>query len=253
MNIYPDRSGRFSQMIYFEPGEIDNMMEELYLEFFDGRADFDNPALPIDDFMEFLNTKGIEFDPETRFDAGAESVLGRTVFNKDGSALIQISDELHSQRSSYRYHGRYNFTVSHEVFHALNHRVLFQGMEYQGALFESDTGNEIQCLNRDVFPPKEKLTKTPPHEVQANMGASALLMPKSIFTSHFTRERNSYGISSNGDLLLREDAFVSVVGYLSKAFGASKQAVKIRLGNLGLLHDEFQEEFEQFGRTRVME
>ncbi len=248
MNIRPTPSGSFANNIYFDEGEIDALMEEHYLGFWNGECDFEKPALDMNKFAgEYLAAKRIEFDPEAPTEDFTSNVLGKTIFNRDGSRVILINKILRENIKKSGWIGRYNFTVAHECFHALMHGALF---EFPQGQLEMGLGHAQPgvhaCLNRDMIDDASRTnTKTPWQEVQANRGASALLLPKTIFSEHFVRERNSYGIDSGTGLLTRQDRFDAVVGYLAKTFGASKQAVKYRILSLGLLQDNAQMEFDE--------
>lgn len=229
MKIIPLNKGEFKNKVVFNDGEIDSLMELLYFEFWNKSLDMAMPEIDFDIFMDdFMVRKGIEFDPEA--EELPSDILGRTCFNNDGTALIQINKSLYARRSDSNYKGRVNFTIAHEVFHALYHR----------PLFGNKANSTIECLQRDLFKPQARYT--PYYEIQANRGAAALILPKEVFVHHFLKERNAYGINSNSVLLDTPRYFNNVVSYLSKLFGASKVAVKRRLSDLGCLRVS---EFEQ--------
>ena len=248
MKVRPAKSGGFQNYVYFDDGEIDALMEEHYFGYWEGEFDFESPGLDMERFVgAYLAKKNIEFDPRAEDSELGLGVLGKTTFNPDNSKIIQIQKSLYENRKDFRYQGRFNFTVAHEAFHALMHDVLFD-LSGQQLEFDSPSNEEAQttCLNRHVFAHEsesaQEVKKSPWQEVQANMGASALLMPKTIFMEHFRRETKAYGLVGS-ELLERKDILLSVIGYLSKAFNASKQAIKYRIGTLGLFQDGLQGEF----------
>lgn len=246
MKIRPTPSGSFANNIYFDEGEIDAIMEEHYYGFWNGKCDFDQPALDMDKFIsEYLGPKGIEYDSEASSQEFGVNVLGKTIFNPDGSKLILINKTLRQNRHRPGGEGRYNFTAAHESFHALQHGPLFDFPRGQLQIgLEQESKKSHACLNRDVVDDNSGERQTPWQETQANRGASSLLMPKTLFSQHFERERKSYGIDSGAALLARADRLDAVIGYLSRTFGASKQAVKYRILSLKLLQDEMQLEFD---------
>ncbi len=223
MKIIDSKRGPYKKELQFYYGEIDEIMQEHYLKFKKDDVDRNKPAIDMDRFFNnYLLDMNIEFDPQKK-DIGPD-VLGKTTFYPDGLELIQISNLIDKDQNL----GRYNFTLAHEIFHALHHRPLFGKGDY----------SEIKCLNRDIFPAEGRKYNLPLHEMQANSGAAALLMPKDIFIQCYNNERNAYGIRSNHELLENQDRFKAVVGYLSKTFNASKHAVRIRLSHLKMLQDE---------------
>lgn len=248
MKIQRAKSGPFPNFVYFEEGEIDSLMEDHYFGCWGGKLDLSSPGLNMKDFIDsYLSDRKIEFDPKASSSELGIGVLGKTIFNPDGSKIIQVEQTLFDNRENSKYRGRYNFTVAHESFHALHHAVLFDFSQKQLEWNEKEKP-VITCMNRDVLHHENESEshsrKSPWYEVQANMGSSALLMPKTIFTEHFRKETKAYGLTGS-DLLERKDVFTSVVGYLSSSFGASKQAVKFRISSLGLFQEGLQAEFQE--------
>ncbi len=186
--------------------DIDEVMEMKYLEFFQGKCNIDQPALDIERFIEEgLMKDDIGYDPETT-DLGP-NVLGATKFNPDGSRLIQISANLYRRRNSSIIKGRFRFTCAHEVFHAMFHGQLFS------------KGGHLICpehyVREDMVEPEQKSNDFT--EWQANRGAAALLMPRSIFQENVKRIRAT------------SHAFELLVRGLASRFDVSRQSVQIRL------------------------
>jgi len=216
MEWVSDRQSPYGCRLVCAGTEIDDLMEEHYLKFYNGAVDITNPALDIERFIEdYLQPSRIEYDPEAT-DLGRD-VLGVTQFNPDGSRLIRISKLLYLQRHSLGSAGRFRFTCAHEAFHAMFHHRLFS------------RGGRSICLERhireDFVEPQLSGDFT---EWQANRGAAALLMPKMLFMEHVTREKRE----AKGNQMLAD--------VLADRFRVSRQSAQIRLQTLGLWVSEDQ-------------
>ncbi len=217
MEWVTDSSSPYGCRLVCSGTEIDDVMEEHYLRFHNGTASIDQPALDIERFIDdYVRKSQVEYDPQaTDLPAG---VLGLTQFNPDGSRLIRISASLFRQRQSMGEAGRFRFTCAHEAFHAMYHTRLFRS-----------GGRSVVCLERhireDLVEPQQAGDFT---EWQANRGAAALLMPKSVFVERVSRERRQ-GAGRSVQLL---------VNALAGRFNVSRQSASIRLQTLGLWGSE---------------
>lgn len=213
MKWVADSLSKYGCQLHCSGFDIDEAMEERFLKFYNGVCDIDQPALDIERFIdEGLQKDRIEFDPE----AGdlPKDVLGATQFNQDGSRLIKINAGLYRQRNLPAQRGRYRFTCAHESFHALFHSKLFQ------------KGGRLICSIHHIR--EDMVESISGHsdftEWQANRGAAALLMPRTIFEENVNRIRSTSAGMVLGNL---------IVG-LSTRFDVSKQSVRIRLQTLRL-------------------
>lgn len=230
-----DKEYKFPFRIWFEDGEIDSLMEGHLAEFNRKVVGLTIPPIPVDLFVE--KYLGADFDNYAQLKTKTDNILGATYF-KDNGIVIKIDKSVTELADSNESVGRYNFTVCHEAFHGIYHRELFAQDKNQLEIPGLERKRGIECLARDLDIFNEKTTiKTPWWEVHANMGAAALLMPKTIFLEYFIRERNAYGITDNYKLASQRNTLFSVVCYLSRTFAASIEAVKIRLGQLNCLAD----------------
>ena len=235
MKKIKDKECRFPFRHWFEDGEIDSLMENHLAEFSKKITTIKIPPVPVDLFVE--KYLGVEFDNYAQLITETDNILGATYFGDSGIA-IKIDKSLTEKADSKENIGRYNFTVSHEAFHALYHKELFAQDKNQLEFSGLERKKKIECLGRDmgVFSEKTK-AKTPWWEVHANMGAAALLMPKTMFLEHFVTERNAYGVTDNYKLATMQHVLYPVICYLSNTFNASMEAVRIRLNQLGCLAD----------------
>jgi hypothetical protein len=219
MRWITDNQATYGRRLICSGADIEDFMEERYYRFCGGKIDVNRPAIDVGNFIDRLFKERVEYSPD---DSDLPSgVLGATVFNQDKSCLIRISAGLYKERNAVQVRGRFRFTCAHESFHALVHGPLFQGA---GRLF---------CHNHTI---KEDVGNDQPKvgdytEWQANRGAAALLMPRSIFEQCVKQIRSK---SNDHEFL---------VNTLVRLFDVSKQAATIRLQNLGLLslaEDDFE-------------
>ena len=100
-------------------------------------------------------------------------------------------------------HGRYRFTLAHELAHWILHKELFTGTNAAASHCASESNDDLI-------------------EWQANYLAQAILMPAGQV------KRGFYPLRMQGKNT------TAIVGLLATTFGVSKQAMEIRLDDLGL-------------------
>lgn len=129
--------------------------------------------------------------------------------------------------------GRDRFTLAHEISHLL----LGHG-KYLKAEWRDDADNKnIESIHDDG-------TALQRMELQANYLASCLLMPKERVRKAFYRQLLLRGVQDKGFGPLFVDRqecnlrnYYGVTAHLMAQFGASREAVTIRLAGLGLIND----------------
>ena len=187
-----------------------------------------NPPIPVEDIIERYFDLRIQYiDFERKY--GEPDILGAT--NVD-ERLIFADENL----ARYNAEGRLNFTFAHETGHWVLHRRLVRN-------FESKEGKKplILCRTRDA---KSQI------EWQANYFASCFLMPEP-----YVRTAYENAIGSQPLRLINETAGLSGPCYTEPCVAqwprianavqgtggftnVSKQAIIIRLQNLGLVINE---------------
>lgn len=214
MQWVDDRESPYGCRLVCSGADIDDIMEERYLRFYKGACNMAHPAIDLDRFTdEALAQEDIGFDAQAEL---SKFILGATMFNPDGSKLIQINAILYHQRNTPAFKGRFRFTCAHEIFHALFHGQLFRN---------AGDDRTLRCFENHF----EESTIAPSMntrdfiEWQANRGAAALLMPVSIFKEKVRQFRSK---SHNQNALLQD---------LMGRFDVSKQSAELRLKTLGLL------------------
>ncbi len=242
MKIIKDKTGQFNHRLWFEGDEIEGIAERHRQDSRRLATEVDSPALQVDKFIEIylpgaLNTE-IVFDSYADLQSvEGPDVLGATYFRSD-CLKIEIDRKVTEEADRLDQWGRYNATGTHEAGHCILHRVLFQCDPNQQVLFRPQTVNKISCLRRTI----EDRYSGDWWEFQANQMMANLLMPRELFLAHFERERNAYGVRNNWELVKDKHLFDAVVGYLARAFQASKEAVKYRLGELNQIPNPEQED-----------
>jgi len=232
LKIIKDNTNTFPRRIWFEDGEIEALADKHRRDFFHLMGDTDSLILQVDKFIEIylpgaLHTE-ITFDPFADFhDAGEPDTLGSTDFHEDRLEVkIERLITQGAERSSWW--GRYNTTVIHEAAHCILHPILFQHDPYQQTLFPPVASKKISCLERTI----DGYYAGEWWEYQANQFMANILMPRQLFLSHFQEERDSWCVMNNHDLIKDYQYFSYVLWQLTRVFGVSKQAAKLRLFEL---------------------
>ena len=245
MKIIKDNTGRYPRRLWFEDGEIEEKTEIYRLGYGNLVGKLETPALPVDKFLEIylpqiLGTE-VSLDPYANLQGReGERVLGATYFSDD-HLEVKIDRSVTEEAEKTDQWGRYNATGAHEAGHCILHPTLFKSNPNQQVLFRPAETKKIACLQRTI----EGFYTGEWWEWQANQFMANLLMPKQPFLAHFEMERNAYGIRDNRELVKNDHLFNAVVGYLTRIFQVSKQAVKIRLHELKQIPNLQQEELLQ--------
>lgn len=160
-------------------------------------------------------------------DLGSENgkdILGKISFT---TFSIYISTKL--ERNSHRW----RFTLAHEIAHFVLHYKILSKFYNEGL----DTMTNLFATN-NLFNDVQKRI-----EIQANIFASCLLMPKIPFYCAVIQSFKNYNIN-RGRLFLddqqcNQDNFHLVASQIGELFQVSKEAVKYRLISLNLLEGVF--------------
>lgn len=163
----------------------------------------------------------LQFSQQSIQDPNGTPILGSANFSRN-SIQINLSENKNRER----------FTIGHEVGHfCLNHRSYL----HSESVIERDLLIEIENTPRLNY---ERL------EFQANSFASNLILPDVQFKIKTAVYREILDIRDRGHGYIFVDdqpcnyiAYNQLVSYLSNTFQASRQAVEIKLKNLGMLTD----------------
>jgi hypothetical protein len=198
-------------MNYYSIDFLENVARNIILQHDPYFLKFEPQAVPIEQIVEgyglSIDYRRLRYNKDLLgqmiFDDGAypyydeESDRYDTIAVTAGTMLIESS--LLEHRQSY---GRYRFTVAHELAHWILHKKIFTGAFSEAALYKSDSRM------------KNKV------EWQANYLAAAILMPAGAVKRAFYRAK-----SEKADVTKR----------LAKLFEVSKEAMGIRIKELGLI------------------
>lgn len=153
-------------------------------------------------------------------------VLGRVSFDPD---TIEVTRELEIGNP------RWKFTFAHELGHVFLHKNYLLQV---GETMRED-------LDIALFPDAYgRNTKRSFIEIQANVFAAALLLPRHPFLLAVTNLANSLGVSLKGNTLLyldqqqcNKDDYFRFTNHLMETFKVSREAIKIRLIKFNLLKE----------------
>lgn len=221
-----DTKSPWGVRVYFEDPEFEAMMVEALLAA--GPGGFREGSGVDVDLVLFK-----AYDLEADYVPLPEGVLGRTLFERDGYAQVQVSrglaDDAETDRLARR---RLRTTLAHEVGHVACHR----------QLFIADT--ETLSLFPDEEPASEKpaiLCREPAvgayqgdwWEYQANQCMATLLLPRRLVVPRAQALFSELEVSGFADALAKgKDE--EVVRSLADTFDVSWQAILYRLQTLGL-------------------
>ena len=195
-------------------------------------------ATPLDEIIE--NHLGLGFEIT---DLGHPAILGQLDIKQN---LIRINTLLDPHQDR-RKEGRYNYTLAHEGGHQVLHRPYAEALMEAPSLFDNEEEeNEIILCRRE--------DQKAPIEIQADKFASCLLLPRDKlrqeFQAYFGKptieiEKMVFGLRNNRDFLLQcfhpshiptdEELIHHVCKELAELFRVSRQAMVIRLKNIGLI------------------
>lgn len=166
-------------------------------------------------------------------------VLGVTSFRLGRPTLVEINVDLTGSfdgvEATVTDRARWRSTLAHEASHVILHGCLFQLDDSQGEFFPDAETPEVQrCLKRAVRFGGEGRD---PREVQANLGMAALLMPRKLFAGAARRAAQATGLPE-GSLDPVASGSCHLVATLAGEFQVSRQATRIRLGQLGFFRPD---------------
>jgi hypothetical protein len=193
------------------------------------------PPVPVDDIIEFhLHLAFIVTDLQTAL--GHPDVLGGIWFGDRAIKVDQSLDPVVNPKQL----GRYRFTLAHEVGHWRLHRQHLMGDPDASSLFETNCGPAFVCRSK----------ASPPEEVQANVFAAALLMPRQMVFDAWTAWRGSddpvaisdlppcnYHCDAEANTNMAMDLFCKP---LAEQFEVSAEAMRYRLKKMELLVKELE-------------
>lgn len=201
---------------YVAPEEIKKIAENLLFE-----IGYNGGRVDLEKICTFLGLN-LNYIEEKQYDNNGREILGFADFSKR-EISIHLHDNKHRER----------FTLGHEIGHFYLGHDKFLKSEH---LIKEDLWNEDVSKGGVSY---ERL------EAQANAFASYLLLPESYFLNKVAEYRNDFDIRDKGNGYIYVDnqqcnftTYNSLLSALSLHFGASKQAIELKLTKLGLLNDD---------------
>lgn len=231
MQIRKDGSSPWGKRIHFEEPEFELMMDDLR---FRTSGECFTSGKGVDVERVLMKGVGVEAD----YVDLPDGVMGRTMFNPDGSVIIEVSRELsEAAEGDAASRRRLRTTLAHECGHFACH----------GALFVHDVDTLSLFDNHGA----EKLEKKPPimcrhagaaagrysgewWEFQANQCMASLLTPRKLFGAATRRVLKTLAVTSFEEAIVAGHGQIAL-RTLADEFDVSKQATLIRLQTLGFV------------------
>ncbi|NCB49442.1 MAG: ImmA/IrrE family metallo-endopeptidase [Alphaproteobacteria bacterium] len=220
-----DNSGNFPIKPFYPPKEMDQITEEIVINFLNKK--YKKVELPIstDDLCSLIEEYVDDLDLYASLDNNIE---GTNVISNCGKN-VKIKINKYLQQDYFK--NRLRTTLAHELGHTILHAPLFDRKYTQQSLFEIKKDQEITC-NIDDINSSNTFNWA---EYQANVFAVSILTPKTFllkYINEFCAKKNTYSFqedSENAKELIR---------LTSDKFQVSKEAIKYRLKNLKILSEE---------------
>lgn len=229
MKWIKDKTGRFPERLFFEAGEIDLECESIIRIFFHKELGKTfRPPFTCDDLEVLINSEVAKLDLYADLSGEGEGIEGITEFLPDKKPVIKISSLL---SSSDIYKNRLKSTMAHEFFHAKFHRLLWELKWSQDELFKRSF-EKIKCHRKQIL----WAGQTDWIEWQAAYGSGAFTMPKSFLLKAVKDFRNDNHINVTAPIY--SDTAGEMNQYIAGIFEVSEEAVKVRLSQLGYIHEE---------------
>jgi hypothetical protein len=229
MKQLPDQTGRFSMRLWFEPGEIDQILAH-ELRQTGHYPTVEQPAVDIEAFVE----RRLRMAPEPA--DLPEGVLGLTRFDGPRPVIFVSRSLMDGASADKLVERRLRSTLAHEAGHALLHPLLFEPRSTQPGLFGStpskpDAAAPVLC--RDVTPIGER--RSGYHgdwcEYQANVAIGALLAPRDVFLRVFEAVVHKARVEASWH---RSESRPRVARDIADLLNVSREVVNIRLDELAI-------------------
>jgi hypothetical protein len=209
---------------------IEAEAETLFALWQKAHGEVSEPPVPVDEMIELqLNLRYEIDDLQKRFGHG--DVLGAIWFKEQ---LIRVDRSLDPVEHP-RMLGRYRFTLAHEIGHWQLHRKVFLRDETQMSLTSAADAPAFVCRSTDQAR----------EEVQANMFAAFLLMPRDLIRRAWIKWRGTDDVvcvldlaapTLSGGVKAQQDAAMQRFSKpFAEQFHVSAEAMSYRLEALGLL------------------
>jgi len=184
-------------------------------------------AIPVDDIIEQVYGLRLEF----LYIRKNGRILGETIFEDTTIAIYETVDDegykfipvqagtiiIDASLLHKRSYGRFRFTCAHELAHWVIDRFYFLQLGQTAAAMTTETAKDMTRKSNKSSDVSAII------ERQANRMASRILMPKCTLKMAFH--------SARGDRRITD-----IAAYLASLYSVSKQAMKIRLEEMGFVY-----------------
>lgn len=225
MKWLKDPTGRFPERPYYDAEELDNLSEDLIVNFLHGKYGEVSFPVSTEDLTILIESETSDLDQYADLTSEGDDVEGVTFFFSDRKPIVKIAEELAA--TGFREH-RLRTTLAHELGHVKLHTGLWQFNQLR-LLPNEDENSGPRCKRGGIL----SVAQTDWMEWQAGYVSGAMLMPvtslKELAHAKFTgwgTYGSVYRESSKGDELIRLTA---------ARFDVSRDAARVRLEQLGLL------------------
>ena len=184
-----------NRLRFMQPQEFEDETAQLLAEYGYKYGMVTAPPVPVDEIVELYLELSLEFlDMQAEF--GVEDIHGALWVNEHRVGIDVRLDPAVNEAML----GRYHFTLAHEAGHWRLHRQLFLRRANQPTLLpDAAPRPEYICRSSD----------SEPIEVQANMFASCLLMPKEMVKREWHAWRGSMAPIYLSDLRARQQQILT--------------------------------------------
>ena len=230
MNWARDPSGRFPQRPYYPQDEVDYICEQLVVDYLNEQYCKIDYPLKTEDLKVLLDQKVSDLDVYADLSSEGEDVEGMTDFFTARKPIVRISKTL--TEDPYR-ENRLRTTLTHELGHVALHSCL-TSLTGQQSLFQTtdrDSRLVIRCKRSSILLPVSKAVDW--MEWQAGFASGALLMPQTELKQVVADFRESSGYF--GPIYDNQTHALALLGSVQSKFQVSKQAARVRLGQLKLV------------------
>lgn len=211
----------YTEVAFLSEFEIEGNAEDLLNSYGRAYATITCPPVPVEHITEKHVGLTLDFtDLNAQF--GGDDVMG-ALWANDRAVFVdeQLDYDVYPAME-----GRCRFTVGHELGHWCQHRYYFEQDPAQTSLFEEPSLPSVVCRTGGE---QSRI------EYQANRFSAALLMPKPLV---FAAWRETFGNTNPLGWDTPEAELDLLAGRFAQKFGVSRQAMRIRLLQLGLVQTE---------------
>ena len=227
MKWLKDSTGRFPERPYYDAGELDDLSEELIVNFLRDRYGCVSFPVSTEGLTVLIESETSDLDQYADLTLEGNHVEGVTLFFSDRKPVIKISEGLAA--TGYREH-RLRTTLTHEFAHVKLHSSLWRFNQLV-LLSQKCEGPGPRCRRGGIL----SAARSDWMEWQAGYVSGALLMPVSSLKELIHANLTKW--SMFGSVATESAESVKLIGLARERFDVSREAARARLSQLGFLTD----------------